>query len=285
MRGVWRFQQWRQRQRLKRLARQSEAAVAAFPRLTSRRPNPLDAPLIVTLTSYPPRFGVLHKTLASLLDQTVRADRTVLWIAEQDLAALPLAVRAMEAHGLEIRACRDLRSFKKLVPALQQWPGSYFVTADDDVYYPPHWLESLVVESQANPGCVVAGRVHLARTSTDGLLEPYGQWELATSHRSAIDATTRLFPTGVGGVLYPPGAFVDEVLDDRLFSALCPHGDDIWFFWMSRLAGTDQRRARNWFDIISWPQSQDVALCNDNLFNDRNDVQIRAIQEHYGPVR
>lgn len=285
MRGLWRIRQWSERRRLRRLAHRADIAVAGFPRLSTRRPHPLDAPLIVTLTSYPPRFATLHRTLASLLDQTIRPDRTILWIAEDDLAALPPAVRAMEEHGLDIRGCADLRSFKKLVPALHAWPGSYFVTADDDVYYPPQWLESLVAESAAHPGHVVGGRVHLARTAPDGLLLPYGAWELATSRREARDPDTRLFPTGVGGVLYPPGAFVDEVLDERLFTSLCPHGDDIWFFWMARLAGTGQRRARDWFDMISWPQSQDVALCSENLFNDRNDMQIKAMERHYGPVR
>lgn len=285
MRGVWRVRQWWQRQRLRHLTRRAEAAVASFPTLRSRQAHGLGAPLILTLTSYPPRFATLDKTLRSLLDQTIRPDRTILWIAAHDVDSLPESVRALEPFGLEIRTCDDLRSFKKLVPALQAFPDSYFVTADDDVYYPPQWLESLVAESRAAPGHVIGARVHLAGLSADGMLLPYACWELATSRRSADDTRTRLFPTGVGGILYPPGAFVGDVLDERLFTTLCPHGDDIWFFWMARLAGAGHRRARDWFDIISWPQSQDVALCNENLFNDRNDAQIRAMEAHYGPVR
>ena len=249
-----------------------------------REPSPLQQPLIVTLTSYPPRFPRLAKTIASLLDQTVVADRTVLWIAEQDRAAVPDDVRILEAHGLEIRGCDDLRSFKKLIPALETWPGSTFVTADDDVYYPPTWLESLVVASVTAPGHVVAARSHLAKLDGEGWFMPYADWQLATSARTAPSADTRFFPTGVGGVLYPPAAFAPMVGETHTFQELCPYGDDIWFFWMARLAGTRHCRARDWFDIVSWPDTQEVALYNDNLLGDRNDRQIRAMERHFGPV-
>src|SRR6185312_7028817 len=103
-----------------RLAR-AEHAVARFTRQTGR-PHGLHGELIVSLTSYPARFGVLGKTIKSLLSQTIRPDRTVLWVAHNDFVEIPTAVRNLEQHGLEIRLCEDIRSYKKIVPSLRQWP-------------------------------------------------------------------------------------------------------------------------------------------------------------------
>ena len=86
----------------------------------SQRPHNLLGELIVSLTSYPRRFPILKFTIRSLLNQTVRPDRVILWLAEDDVTYLPSAVRRLA--GLEVRTCPDLRSFKKLIPALEQFP-------------------------------------------------------------------------------------------------------------------------------------------------------------------
>jgi len=104
------------------------------------RAHNLGSELIVSLTSHPPRFPTLHLTLGCLLDQSFRADRVILWIAHDDMALLPAAVRKLERRGLEIRACDDIRSYKKLVPALEAFPHAFIVTADDDLELAPDWL-------------------------------------------------------------------------------------------------------------------------------------------------
>lgn len=284
MRGVWRIRNWLGEQQRRRHLRRAERAVSRFPNLTNRRPHALGAPLIVTLTSYPPRFPTLGATLRSLLDQTVRADRTILWLAEKDLSLLPDDVVALKDFGLEIRICADLRSYKKLIPALQAFPGAWFATADDDVYYPPDWLENLVKEATVHNRTVIATRAHLARLDEAGWFVPYLDWNANTHHLRASLPWTRLFPTGVGGVLYPPDAFADAVMDEDAFMRLCPHGDDIWFFWMARLAGTDHARTPAGFELLAWFRSQDVGLFHENQLNNRNDLQIRNMEEAYGPI-
>ncbi len=284
MRGLWRIRRFLEQRRLSSLADRARRTVAGFPRRREQVKHPFKAPLIVTLTSYTPRFPGLSKTLISLLDQSMAADRTVLWIAEDEIAQLPGDVRDLEAHGLEIRACADLKSFKKLIPALSMWEDACFVTADDDVFYPDNWLESLVAAAVSDPGCVIGSRVHVAHLDAGGRMKPYSSWQLATGKRRITAHNARLFPTGVGGILYPPRAFAKGVLDEDAFMKLCPHGDDIWFFWMARMAGTGHRRSRDWFDIYSWSGSQEVALYNDNLLGNRNDLQIRAMEDHFGPV-
>lgn len=280
--GVRRLRRyWRLRQARVWL-RRAERAVARFPAVRTRRPSPLPGPLIVSLTSYPPRFASLHLTLKSLLDQDIAADRTILWIAEADLGALPESVRALERFGLEIRGCADLLSYKKLIPCLAAFPDAFVVTADDDAYYPPGWLARLVAGYRAGDPAVIAGRAHLARFAGDGLALPYADWRFDTQRTTAGEPRTAIFPTGAGGILYPPRCFAPEVMDERTFLELCAHGDDIWFFTMQRRAGTGQRRAKGSSRLVVWDASQESALWLDNIEAGRNDRQIAGVEARFG---
>ncbi|MEM6584695.1 MAG: glycosyltransferase family 2 protein [Pseudomonadota bacterium] len=284
MRGFYRLTLLYRAIRTKILLRRALRAVARYPQVRSKTPHGLGARVVITLTSYPARFNHLSKTLRSLLDQTTAPDDVQLWIAEEDMAALPAEVGALAKAGLSIRPCRDLKSYKKLVPALERDAAAIHITADDDVYYPPDWLGRFVDAARDHPSTVIAMRSHMASRKSDGTLAPYAEWELAADRLVPEEPREALFPTGVGGVLYPPGCFDPRVLDEDTFMELCPRGDDIWLFWMARLAGTRHRRAPGWFDIVEWPGSQSVALYAANLHDQGNDRQIRAMEKRFGPL-
>lgn len=287
MRGIWRIRRAASAIGETAARWQAERKVSRFPRVAGRRPHGLGVPLVVTLTSYGPRFPTLALTLKCLLDQTVAADHTVLWIARDELADLPAEVRALEAHGLEIRTCGNLRSFKKLVPAFATFPGATLVTADDDVFYPEDWLEALVREARLHPATVIAWRAHRPQFASDGRLLPYRVWQSNTRAREESPDGGQpglLFPTGVGGVLYPPGALDPGVTDEATFERLCPHADDVWFFWMTQRTGTPRRRPPGQFRVVEWKGSKEVALYHANWLGDRNDVQIAAMEAHFGPI-
>ncbi|WP_394729167.1 glycosyltransferase [Altererythrobacter sp. GH1-8] len=282
MRGTYRLKLLLRELRQRWLLYKAERAVARFPKVTARAAHGLPNPLIVTLTSFPPRFPMLAKTLKSLLDQNVRADRVVLWLAESDIDQLPPEVLALRDHGLDVRDCKDTRSYKKLIPALERWPEATFVTADDDVYYPPDWLAWLVEAARAHPRDVIGTRAHMAQVDKAGRLSSYADWELATSAQLPRKQDDRLFPTGVGGILYPPGSLHPDVSNEAQFRSLCPNGDDIWFFWMARKAGTRHRRTQAWFDIVEWPTDNRISLSDDNYLGDGNDRQIKATEQALG---
>lgn len=283
MRGTWRIRQFLARQRLARLRRQATLAVRHFPRVGEKMPHKLANGLIVTLTSYPPRFETLAATIKSLLDQTIVPDLTVLWLDRADIAKLPHDVLMLKASGLEIRGCDNLRSYKKLIPSLIAYPGATLVTADDDVYYAQNWLEGLLKAHLLEPARVIAWRAHIAHLDLTGVLARYADWEFATSRVHVDEPNFALFPTGVGGVLYPANSFHPDVLDEKAFMALCPNGDDIWFYWMARRAGTRHARVGGWLDLIEWPSTQQVGLRVDNVEGEGNDRQIFAMEKAYGP--
>lgn len=235
--------------------------------------------VVVSLTSYPPRFGTLHLTLKSLMSQSYAPDRIVLWIAKADMAVLPRAVTDLRRSGLEIIACDDTRSYKKMIPLLQEGSKAAIVTADDDVYYWRDWLQQLVQARDPGKLEVVCHRMHRMKLDPDGLPVPYNEWEFETNN---AESSRLNFPTGIGGVLYPPNVFGPEVLNVAAFTALCPRGDDIWFWWMAGANGATFKRVPQQNVVHCWDGSQEVALWKDNLVGKFNDDQIRAMIGAYG---
>lgn len=250
-------------------------------RLRSRgRAHGLPAPLVVSLTSFPPRFPSLALTLKCLLTQSVAPDHLILWIAEDDLTLLPQDVLALRGHGLEIAPTRDLRSFKKLTPAVNRFPNAFIATADDDVYYPGAWLSELVAGYEPARSEVPALRVHRIVRDADGAPAPYLRWKLdiETGPASPLNMAT-----GVGGVLYPPGCLHPDVTDASLFLRLCPTNDDLWFYFMIRRAGWQVRKVGPRRLYAPWPGSQRVALQHENVGpKARNDAQFARLIGEFG---
>ncbi|MEO5598400.1 MAG: hypothetical protein ABIQ66_07245 [Novosphingobium sp.] len=245
----------------------------------------LNTPLTLSLTSYPARFPTLALTLRSLLDQTVMPDRTVLWIAHADYASLPADVLTLVEHGLQIEVCDDMRSYKKLIPALHAFPGSAIVTADDDVFYPPDWLDSLLTAASAAPGAITAHRSHRAKIGSDGRFAPYASWDMAVADLKDTPPDLLLFPTGHGGIFYPPGSLDDRVTSPALFQRLCPTADDVWFFWMGRLRGTPYRGLGQVGQLVGWDGTDETALFVQNWLGNENDRQITAMEDRFGTLR
>lgn len=282
--GYWRAKQFYAQLAAVYRLRAAYRSVARFPSQRARYPHRLPSPVVVTLTSYPPRFPTLALTLKSLLDQTIFADRTLLWIAHDDYAQLPEEVLALTGHGLEIRQCDDLRSFKKLIPALKEFPDAVLVTADDDLYYPPDWLAALLAAHDPDAPAIVAVRAHLASVQDDGRLAPYDTWTMATHELRDVSPTQLLFPTGCAGVLYPANILPQRILDEQKFISLCPHGDDLWFFWIAEQAGITHRRAPFELPIVTWASTQAIGLVNANVACHGNDKQIESLQRALGPI-
>jgi len=256
--------------------RNAERAVAQ-PLPKTRKPHGLPDELIVSLTSHPPRFGTLAKTLRGLLAQSIAADRTVVWLTKEHSKLLPPDVLELRDAGLTIGICEDMRSYAKIIPALEQWPDAYIVTADDDLYYEPKWLEALVDGAVPGERVIVCRRV-MRPKSQPGKYVPYmdWDWDFITNEEVRED----LFPTGVGGVLYPPHSLAPEVLDRAAFTKLAPTEDDMWLFWMGRRAGSKVRQVGGGFAQVTWDGSQTTSLISQNS-DGRNDSQMAAIMAAY----
>lgn len=257
----------------------------ASARYTARRAQarqPLDGKLIVSLTSYPPRFGTLEYTLKTLLTQSIKPDLVVLWIYEQDYKHLPASIITMTGTDFHIRTTEtNTRSFKKLIPTLGAYPDAYIATADDDVYYPGNWLASLVAALTPGAKEVVGHRGHHITLTADQAIEPYAawEWEIAASRSVCAD---RVLLTGCAGILYPPGSLAPEVMHEDRYMALCPTADDLWFYFMARKNGYTCRVISERFPLHTWSGSQGAALFHENVAGAMNDAAFRNLVGAYG---
>lgn len=235
---------------------------------------------ITSITSYPARFKSLHLTLKTLIQQTVPADKILLWIAHEDKRQIPKnVIRLAEQSLIEICFTKDTRSYKKIIPVLKQYPDSIIITFDDDVYYSPKTLSTLLTWHKLFPTQIIANRTHEIMINDSGEILPYNLWRKNFSNQEQPE---RNFQTGVGGVLYPPNALNSLAVNDNLFLKLAPHGDDIWLYFMMRLQGKVAIKTDNNFELYHWPFSQKHALYKQNARQDGNDQQIKAMLNYFG---
>lgn len=233
--------------------------------------EPRETPLIVSLTSYPKRMYDIHLTLYSLLNQTCKPDVLVLWLAREQFpngeADVPRKVLALKEYGLSIKWCEDLRSFKKLIPSLREWPDACIVTADDDLYYREDWLQELWSAYQkSDKNTIIAHRCHQVLLDSQGIL-PYKKWPKCISR---CEASFLNCQTNGGGVLYAPGILPPEASNVEQILALAPSADDLWFWAMSVLAGKKISIVENPHEIIFVNPVREAGLNNDGTLYQTN---------------
>lgn len=224
--------------------------------------------IIVSLTSFPARIDGVDITLKSLLMQSLKPDEIILWLAKEQFPAkengLPDKLLGLRKYGLTIYWCNDIRSYKKLIPALRMYPEDIIVTADDDVYYEGSWLKRLYLGYLQAPDCVHCHRISKFYIDHNEYRMKKGEFELypCPSYLHKL--------TGVGGVLYPPHILNKEVLDEEKCRKLAPTNDDIWFWLMAVLNGAKINVVRNNIPRIEAVKGTQEGECLNKL-NDSGD--------------
>lgn len=258
------------------------------PKTTSQPPQQLNPqvthpPLIVSLTSYPARIPYIKYTLYTLLTQTLKPHKLILWLAQDEFAhqSLPQDLLAFTKHGLEIHWCSpNTKAYNKLIPTLKAFPDSLIVTADDDVLYDKHWLTKLYRAYEENPAYIHCHRAHRIVFDAQDSILPYTQWEFEISGESYSPSFLN-FLTGVGGVLYPPNSLHQDILSQEGFSSLCPNADDIWFWAMAVLADTKISVLKEPCPIANSFTDQSNALYLTNVLQGQNDMQLKKVLSAY----
>lgn len=192
--------------------------------------------LIISLTSFPARIEKVDLTINTLLNQTIKPDGLILYLADSQFPNkekdLPENLLKLKKLGLEIRFCEDLRSYKKLIPALVDFPDDIIITADDDIFYPPDWLEGLYRAYLKNPkniytrrGCRIFIKNNKIR-----VLKPR---DYDFDYNFPTDFNNLLM--GGAGTLYPPKSLSKDIFNLDLIKNLIPTHDDIYFWAMAIL--------------------------------------------------
>jgi len=242
--------------------------------------------VIVSLTSYGKRIHDVPYAIESIMQGTLKPNRIVLWLAEDEFKnkPLPILLQKQQKRGLEIRYCEDIRSYKKIIPALHAFPDACIITIDDDLLFEFDIVEHLVCSYRNHPDCVSASRIHTMKKDEAGTLLGYKDWALLKFSDSIPNMN---FLTSGGGTLFPPGCFPKEMMDKESFMSICPSADDVWINAMLRYNSipiiksfTNNSAGSDYFEMVN---SYETPLCVENMHveNGRNDVQIKAVFGKY----
>ncbi len=247
--------------------------------------------VVVSMTSFPEAIQYAVRALQSLLVGSVLPDKLVLYLtfSQFEGGRLPecLLSLAKENPILEIRNYdKDIRSYRKLIPALIDFPEDIIVTVDDDVRYHRHMLRDLLNLHAQIPDAVLA---HRAKRIKIG--QPYRKWSKYRWHDFLFKRIHYSFlnlQTGVGGVLYPPHSLKKEMMDVELFTTLAPSTDDIWF-WAAGVAngvpvipvpfGYSKPKG------LGKPKTMALKTINFKGGTDRNSMVLNTILEHFPEIR
>ena len=201
-------------------------ALFAFPQ--ARKEAPI--PVVVALTSYPPRITSTWRAVETLLRQTLKPQSIVLVLAKEEFPdqQLPLSIRVRQRRGLDILwVDSNGKSYDKLIPVMEKHPHSAIITCDDDKYFPKHLVASLVDAHQTHPEAIIGARGWSMREALTGQGIRYGDnWVRARPG----EVGRHLFIPGGNGALYPPGSLSQGVKDLPRALEMCPTADDIWFW-------------------------------------------------------
>lgn len=243
--------------------------------------------IIFSVTSYGNRVkNALPYMLYSVINQTVSPKKVIVFLDNDNWndGNLPSLLQKMKTLGIEFRYCKDIKSYKKIIPALQLFPDNPIVTMDDDFYYHPHYVEWINEAYNKSDKQTVLGQWGCIPEKKDGTYIPYNEWK---DCKFGDDNS----PISFYGCCccYPPHIFDDEILKEELFMSLCPSADDIWLWAMEerqnikrayiKQKGNSFHISVNRIEEYDW--SQKGTLMHQNVVLGKNNEQLKAVVEYY----
>lgn len=232
--------------------------------------------IILSMTTWPPREQSAIQTMRSLVGQSYDtqvhfvlalsldewdADHTRPWLANSDNI-----VKEMEDAGVEILWDENnIKSHKKLIPALEKYPDNPILVVDDDLQQQQGWLQTFIDDHRAHPSDIIYGNASSKVEIYAGkIFEGIRQRGMYTKPGKV---TCNEKPAnGAAGTLYPSGTFTDDrFFDRRLFMRLCPTSDETWQWAWGVMARKTYRCLSSHNIGMSIGADQDCALFKINI--------------------
>ena len=169
-----------------------------------------DAQIIVNITTWKKREHCLYKMLSNLKKQTLKANKIILWLSEEeyDKTKLSLNIQKCVNDNLitDIQWVKKNTKGHKRYECFKYYNDCYNILLDDDILYKPTFIKELINESKKNQNCITVyssygveySGVHITRT----------QYYKEPSHKNNFIAGRCCFPP----YIFPLDAYNDEEL-------------------------------------------------------------------------
>lgn len=240
--------------------------------------------IIVSLTSIPSRIDKIHYVIKSLLLQSLRPEKIILWLSEDDFKDrnnLPKSLNELLNTNVEVKWCENIKPHKKYLYTMIENPDAVVITVDDDVFYRKNLIRDLVEAHKKYPDAIICTRAHKMKFNKDRQLLSYNEWDYEVKGDSK--PSKLLFATGVGGVLYPPNSLDKRAFDVKLIYKLCLNADDVWLKAMQILndrlvLAIPASKSKYVVGIIN---AEKIRLSQNNVLNSENDKYIKGVFEKF----
>lgn len=239
--------------------------------------KPRDVKVTVSVTSYTPRLEKLVICLKSILNQTVKPDRIVVYLGlDVNHGDIPDSLFLLQKYGVTIKeGYENIKPHKKYFYAMQEFPNDLIITVDDDGIYDKNLIKSLLQSYKKYPTAISACRVHKIVFNENGIA-PYNEWKWDDNQVSK--PRFDLMATGVGGVLYPPHILPEKTFDISYIKEHCLNADDIWLKMMEIMADIPVVWAQTeYVHPIALDKINNSGLNEHNVLNGENDIYIKFL--------
>lgn len=234
-------------------------------------------PVVVSLTTIASRLNKVHITLRSVMSQSVKPKKIVLWINENDQNKIPNSLQKLSGDLLEIRTTPHTSSHKKLIPSLLAFPDDIIVTCDDDLIYEKDWLKKLYETHLKYPSDIIGHKARRIKVNEENIAQDYKLW----GYTGENDFKRNLM-IGEGGILYPPKSLHPMITDYELALKLAPKNDDLWFKAMALKNNTNVRLAEKiCTSFIPIAGTQKISLKKFNVVQNMNVSQWNDLTQYF----
>lgn len=245
---------------------------------TNLNPSYADKKIIVSLTSFPQRIDKVWITIESIMHQTIKPDKIILWLSKEEFKnpdRIPSTLKKLTKRGLEIEWVEgNLKSHKKYYYAFDKYKEHYLLLIDDDIIYPRNMISLL--KKDMSPEKVHCSFGYIISYNEKGEPRNYKEWSFLLNTYYGKE----LFFGSGGGTLLNPSSFPTETLIKDIFMEITPLSDDIWLNAMARINNLTIKKVREW-KYLPVRIKNNKSLYTQNLLSSYNDVMIKKIRKRY----
>lgn len=250
--------------------------------------------IIVSMTTWPPRFAVAQQAMAAIVGQ-VKADNLhdrvhlAMVLSEDEVCYAETRSEAceligkMEKLGVEVILDRgNIKSHKKLIPTLEKYPNNPVLVVDDDNEQWTGWLKTFISDYDQHPNDIIYGQsLSHVELQGDRIVEVREQ---SIPFENAGKVTYNMKPAnGAAGTIYPAHTFTDPRFFDRnLFMRLSPTSDETWQWAFAKIAGKTFRlmSGNNMPMMLGAPPDSALWHINKDKYTDIHNAIASEIPEY-----
>ncbi len=245
--------------------------------------EPRETELVFTLTSFPDRIDTVQYTLRTLFNQSMKPDRVILWLAEEEFQGveLPQSIKDFQSIGLEVRYCENMfghKRYYKLLP--EQKENELIVMFDDDILFQKYTVERLYDKWEKYPDCIVCERGQVMTFTDNKVMNP-GRWS-STSAIGVNDPSFRILASPGGACLLPYNALYKDATNTAIINEIALKTGDIWLMFMAVANDTKIIRShKNHRTFIQYEDKQTVQLGHEAIYQGRYEKTFAELSKKY----